>query len=82
MNEKIIEILCRACESNKIKENPEIDLIESGLLDSLAFIELIDAVEEEFGIEIIPTNVPSTVWHEVKTIAEYISCQLDDLKKV
>ena len=45
MEEKIIDILVRVCEDDSIKNNKEIDLIESGILDSLAFISLLEETE-------------------------------------
>ena len=57
MENKIIEILVEVCGDESIKENSDIDLIENDILDSLAFIELISRLEEEFDIEIQPTQV-------------------------
>lgn len=72
MEEKIINIISEVCEVDNIKENIDIDLIESGMLDSLAFIELISKLEDEFDIEIQPTQVNSDVWRSVKSIFELV----------
>ena len=72
MEEKIIEIVERVTEFKGLKENLEIDLLENEILDSLAFIELISALEDEFDIEIQPTQVNPDVWRKVSSIVEFV----------
>ena len=54
---RVINIIAEICENETIKDNLDIDLIENEILDSLAFITLISRLEEEFDIEIQPTQV-------------------------
>lgn len=77
MEDKIIEIIEELAEINNLKENKEIDLIENEILDSLAFIELIYRLEEEFNIEIEPTQVKSDTWRKISEIEKLVL----DLKK-
>ena len=72
MENKIIEILVEVCGDESIKENSDIDLIENDILDSLAFIELISRLEEEFDIEIQPTQVNPNSWRTFKSIVELV----------
>ena len=72
MENKIIEILVEVCGDESIKENSDIDLIVNDILDSLAFIELISRLEEEFDIEIQPTQVNPNSWRTVKSIVELV----------
>lgn len=51
----IYEILYEICE-NECVYDPNFDLFESGVLDSLAFIELFAKLEDK-GIEIQPTRI-------------------------
>ena len=53
MKEKIINIIIRLTEYEDLRNNPNVNLIEEDILDSLAFIELIAELENEFDIEII-----------------------------
>lgn len=62
MEEKIIEIIENLTGYDKLKENVDIDLLENEILDSLAFIELMTTLEEEFNIEIQPTQVDPNTW--------------------
>lgn len=72
MEEKIIEIIENLTGYDKLKENVDIDLLENEILDSLAFIELMTTLEEEFNIEIQPTQVEPNTWRSVKKIAELV----------
>lgn len=57
MEEKLLELLAELCEDEVVMEDRDIELFESGLLDSLAFAELLFAIEDEFGIIIAPSEV-------------------------
>ena len=76
MENKIIDIIVEVCGEESIRNNLDIDLIENDLLDSLAFITLITRLEEEFNIEIQPTQVNPDTWRKVdaivKMVKEYI----------
>ncbi len=72
MEEKIIKIIENLTEFKDLKENKDIDLLENEILDSLAFIELITSLEEEFNIEIQPTQVDPNTWRSVEKIAKLV----------
>ncbi len=73
MEDKIIEIIEELSEIKNLKENKEMDLIENDVLDSLAFIELIYRLEEEFDIEIQPTQVKSDTWRKISEIEKLVT---------
>ena len=61
------------CEDDVIYEERDINLKEEGLMDSLAFVELLVRMEE-FGIEVAPTEVtyeeidtPNKIIHYIET---------------
>lgn len=72
MEEKIIAIIENLTGYTKLKENRDIDLLENEILDSLAFIELITTLEEEFDIEIQPTQVEPNTWRNIKKISDLV----------
>ncbi len=72
MEEKIIGIIERVTEYKELRKNIEIDLLENEILDSLAFIELINSLEEEFDIEIYPTQEEPQTWRKVENIIEMV----------
>ncbi len=64
------ELLVRVCDSVAVLEK-DIDLLDSGLLDSLAFIELLSELELD-GIDIQPTRVDRNMFRTVDGIIELI----------
>lgn len=72
MKEKIIEMIISLTEYEELRHNPDINLIEEDILDSLAFIELIEELENEFDIEIQPTQVPNDTWEYVDNIVTMV----------
>ncbi|MDD6462670.1 MAG: phosphopantetheine-binding protein [Clostridiaceae bacterium] len=65
------EMLCEICETDKVRDR-NIDLIESGILDSYAIIELFTRLEDE-GIELQITRIDRKLLHTVKGIETLIS---------
>lgn len=57
MEEKILDLLVELCDDDEIRNDLDIDLFESDLLDSLAFAELLFSIEETFGVIIAPSEV-------------------------
>lgn len=72
MEERIVKIIEELTGYEELGEKKDIDLLENDILDSLAFIELINTLNEEFNIEIQPTQVKPTTWRNVKNIAEMV----------
>ena len=72
MEDRKIKKKKKITEYKEIKNNKDIDLLENEILDSLAFIELIEMLNEEFNIELQPTQIKPDIWRSVKSIAEYI----------
>ncbi len=72
MNTKIDvpKLLYEICEDEGVYEE-NIDLIESGLLDSYAFIELFSRLED-YGINIQPTRIDRSQLRTVKGIESLI----------
>lgn len=72
MKDKIIDIIIELSESDLIKENINIDLIENEILDSFAFITLITRLEEEFDIELQPTQINPNTWRSIDSITQLV----------
>jgi acyl carrier protein len=49
------------------------DLIESGLLDSMALVELLHAIEQEFTVELPLEDLDVDLLRSVRGIASYVS---------
>jgi acyl carrier protein len=49
------------------------DLIESGLLDSMALVELLHAIEQEFAVELPLEDLDVDLLRSVRGIASYVN---------
>ena len=72
MEDKIIDIIVEVCQEETIRDNLDVDLIENDFLDSLGFITLMARLEEEFDIEIQPTQIEPQTWRHVNSIIELV----------
>ena len=70
------EILMEICEDERVLDS-SIDLLESGILDSFAFIELFSYLEDE-GIELQPTRIDRNSLRSIDGIQKLI----DDYLKI
>lgn len=57
LREKVLGILEEICEDSAVREETDIDLFENGLLDSVAIVELLVAIEDNFGLVLSPTEL-------------------------
>ncbi len=71
----IPKLLYEICEDDGVYEKG-IDLIESGLLDSYAFIELFSKLED-YGIIIQPTRIDRNQLRTVEGIEELVNSYIN-----
>ena len=76
LEEKVLAIIEEICEDDVIYEERDINLKEEGLMDSLAFVELLVRMEE-FGIEVAPTEVTYEVIDTPNKIIHYIETRVN-----
>jgi len=57
MKEQVMDLLAEVCEDDSIRENLDMDLFETEMMDSLAFAELIFGLEDHFGVVISPSEI-------------------------
>ena len=72
MKETLFEILERICEDDIVKSNPDIDLFETDLMDSLGFAELLADIEDELGILIAPSEVERCTFNTAIRILPFL----------
>ena len=70
IKEQVLEMLEEICEDEVIWEDLDINMKEEGLMDSLAFVEMLVKIEEIFGLTIAPTEV---TYEEIDTPNKVIS---------
>ncbi|OIK15616.1 D-alanine--poly(phosphoribitol) ligase subunit 2 [Bacillus sp. MUM 116] len=74
--EQVIELLAEICQDDAVKENPDINLFDSALLDSFGTVELLVQVEERFDITVPITEFDRDTWNTPNNIA----MQLADMR--
>jgi methoxymalonate biosynthesis acyl carrier protein len=56
--------------------SPDTDLFETGLLDSLAFVELLVAIEKDFGVTTSVADLEVDNFRSIARIAEYVTARM------
>jgi len=70
VKERVLDMLEEICEDDVVREDLDINMKEEGLMDSLAFVEMLVRIEEIFGLSIAPTEV---TYEEIDTPNKVIS---------
>lgn len=52
-----ISIMTSICETDEVIDEPNLDLFDAGLIDSLAGINIILEVEEKLNVKLQPTDL-------------------------
>lgn len=73
---KLLEVLADICEDDVVLSDLDVDLFESGLLDSIAYMELLLEIERELNVSIAPSEVEKD---DVNTPAKLIEVVLNKL---
>ena len=73
---RVVSILAGVVEAPEVEENPDVELFDLGLLDSLKTVELMVALSEEFGVEISPAEFERDQWATPRRIVAYITSRL------
>lgn len=76
LESKVLDMLEDICADEAVREERDVDLFDAGLLDSLAAIEVLVGIEENFGVEIAPTAVERKEMNTVNKIIEQIAARL------
>lgn len=72
MEERLLDIVEKICEEDVVRDDLDMDLLEEGLLDSLAMVELLLAIEDEFGVTLSPTEYDKSELCTVHKIEEVL----------
>lgn len=76
LESKVLDMLEDVCADDAVREERDVDLFDAGLLDSLAAIEVLVGIEENFGVEIAPTAVERKEMNTVNKIIDQIAARL------
>ena len=65
-----LDIMEELCETDEIREDLDLDLLDAGLIDSLSTINIILLIEEKFGLKLQPTDFTK---EDISTVNNFIS---------
>lgn len=68
---RVLEILRAGLEAEEV--GPETDVLESGLLDSVTFVDLLVRLEEAFGVEVEVDEVELEDFRTARAIAAFLA---------
>ena len=68
MEDKLLDLIAEISDTDDVRDRRDLDLFEAGLLDSLGAIDLLVAIEEEFGVVIAPTELEREEMNTVNKI--------------
>ena len=81
MEERVLNVLASICEDDIVKQERDIDLFETGLLDSMGFIEMMVDIEEEFNIRIAPSELDREEINTPQKIINMVLTRMNIWKK-
>ena len=76
MKDKIKDILYSVCDDERVYEDG-IDLLEE-VIDSMALIELMSILEDEFSIVVSPTEIPLDSLRTIDGITEFVEGKISE----
>ena len=76
VQDKVVELLIDVCGTDEVADEPDADLFEAGVLDSLGFTELLVGLEDNFGFSVPPTEVEREELSSVNKIVAFVNERL------
>ena len=65
-----LEILENVCETDELDEEPDMDLFDAGLMDSLSSINILLEIEKNLGIKLQVTDIDKS---DISTVNNFES---------
>ncbi len=69
----VIALVTKIARTDEVAQMPDLDLVEAGLLDSLAFVELLVGLEPIVGEPIPPTEVDRSELSSITKILAFVA---------
>ena len=76
VEEKVSALIVQVCDTDEVLSDPDLDLFEAGLIDSMGFVELLFGLEQEFAIQVPPTEIERDDVSTVTKILAFVNEKL------
>ncbi|MFI3377911.1 D-alanine--poly(phosphoribitol) ligase subunit 2 [Mammaliicoccus sciuri] len=70
--ESVLNILAEVAENDIVKENPDIEIFEEGIIDSFATVGLLLEIQNNLGIDVTITDFDRGEWATPNKIIEVL----------
>lgn len=74
--ERVANVIAGIAKDDEPKQNPDVHLYETGLIDSFGTVELMLGLEAEFGVPFSPAEFDADLWATPRKIAEIVEGRL------
>ena len=74
--QKILDLLVSVTETEEVRSNLDLLLYDSHVIDSMQTVQLIVAIEQEFGIQVSPAEFDRESWATPRKIVADIQRRL------
>jgi D-alanine--poly(phosphoribitol) ligase subunit 2 len=74
--ERVLSVLADVTEVSEVRDNLDVHLYDSYILDSLKTVELIIALSDNLGVEISPAELDREEWSTPAKIVSYVETRL------
>jgi D-alanine--poly(phosphoribitol) ligase subunit 2 len=78
MKEQVFDIIESVSMTDEFRENPDADLFEEGILDSMKAIMLIVELEGAFDISLPPSEMDRENWNTATKISDRVQEKVDE----
>ena len=76
VQERVLAVIARVAQNDEVLRNPDVQLYETGLIDSFGTVELMVALGEEFGIDFSPAEFEQEAWATPNKIVALVAERL------
>ncbi len=76
MEQKILDLIYEVCDDDIIYKKKDVNMFDTGLLESMDFIELLMNIEEECDIEIAPEDIKKDEMATPNMLVAFIQARL------
>ena len=75
--DKVLQALVTVSGTDEVRTNPDLPLYDYQVLDSMKTVELMIALEEEFGIKVSPAEFEREMWNTPRKVIADVEQRLE-----
>lgn len=76
VRERVLNVIAEVAKDEEVRRNPDVHLYETGLIDSFGTVELMLALEQEFGVSFSPAEFDPETWATPNMIVQIVEARV------